>query len=201
MGKPKINQLRQLNRYSWSIIIAFINATFVMQYHTANISFEGFFQTLPLILIMIYWCEKSAPLVMQFDCNLKKIELFNRDLFILSFSFLLACLISIIFSYHNSDVKGWWTLIIYFITLYGLLFSVIFSIIALSIKNHKIYIMIFSLIIIVLISLGGFFPHYMPLPLLGNVDTFFVITGLMLIIHCNITICYSNAISCKSRSE
>jgi hypothetical protein len=106
---------------------------------------------------------------------------------------LLACLISLIFSYDNSDAKGWWVLIIYFTTLYGLFFSLIFSVIALLIENHKIYTMIFSSLIIALISLGSFFPHYTPLLLLGNTDTFFVITGSLLIVHCLFAIGYKVA--------
>ena len=155
-----------------------------MQYHTANISFQGFFQTLPLIILAVYWCEKSVHYIKQPESGLKKIELFNRDLFILSFSFLLACLISLLFAYNNSDAKGWWPLIIYFVTLYGLLYSFAFSIIALLIKNHKIYIIAFSFLIILLISLGRFFPQYLPVPLLGRVDIFFVVTFILLIAHC-----------------
>ena len=184
MGQPNKIQLKRLNKYSWSIIVAFICAASVMQYHTANISLQGFFQVLPLIIIAVYWCEKSANYIKLPEKNLKKIELFNRDLFILSFSFLLACLISLLFAYNNSDVKGWWPFIIYFITLYGLLYSFAFSIIALLIKNHKIYIFVFSFLIILLISLESFFPHYMPVPLLGRVDLFFAVTCLLLIVHC-----------------
>lgn len=190
MGQSKKIQLRQLNGYSWSIIVAFICATFAMQYHTANISLKDFFQALPLIVIAVYWCEKSRYSIKQPELNLKNAELFKRDFFILSFSFLLACLISLIFSYDNSDAKGWWVLIIYFITLYGLFFSLVFSIIALLIKNHKIYTMIFSFLIIALVSFGGFFPHDISLPLIGSIDTFFVATGSLLIIHCLFAISY-----------
>ena len=138
MGQQKKPQLKRLNKYSWSIIIAFIGATFAMQYHTTDISLMSFFQTLPLIVIVVYWSEKFAHYIKQPEGCLKKIEVFNRDLFILSFSFLLACLISLLFAYNNSDAKGWWPFIIYFITLYGLFYSFIFSIIALLIKNHKL---------------------------------------------------------------
>ena len=191
MGQPKKTQRNRLNGYSWSILVAFICATFAMGYHTAGISFEGFFQALPLIILMVYWCEKSARYIKQPECNLKKVELFNRDLFILSFSFFLACLLSLVFAYNNSDAKGWWTLIIYFITLYGLFFAIIFSAIALLIKNHKIYTMIFSFLIILLVSFGSFLPHYISLPSLGSVDTFFVATCVLLIVHCLF------AVSCK----
>lgn len=183
MGQSKNFQLRRLNGYSWSIIVAFICATFAMQYHTASISPKDFFQALPLIVVSVFCCEKFAYFINQPDRNLKKTEILNRDLFILSFSFLLACLISLLFAYDNSDAKGWWVLIIYFITLYGLFFSLIFSVIALLIENHKIYTMIFSSLIIALVSLGNFFPHYTSLPLIGSIDTFFVITGSLLIVH------------------
>ena len=190
MGNSKKFHLRQLNGYSWFIIVAFICATFAMQYHTASISIKDFLQALPLIIAFVFWCEKSAHFIKQPESNLKKTEIFNRDLFILSFSFLLACLISLLFAYDNSDAKGWWVLIIYFITLYGLFFSLTFSILALLIKNHKIYTMIFSLLIIVVVSLGGFFPHDISLPLIGSIDTLFVITGSLLIIHCLFAIGY-----------
>ena len=191
MGQSKKFQRNRLNGYSWSILVAFICATFAMVYHTAGISFEGFFQVLPLIILMIYWCEKSAHYIKQPESNLKKRELFNRDFFIIGFSFLLGCLISLIFAYNNSDAKGWWTLIIYFITLYGLFFATIFSAIALLIKNHKIYTMTVSFLTLLLVSFGSFFPRYLPIPFLRSVEVFYVITGLLLIIHCLV------AIGCK----
>ena len=188
MGQPKKNLLRRLNVYSWSMIIAFICAFFAMQYHTPDISLVGFFQTLPLIVIAVYWCEKSIHGIKPPECILKNIEIFHRDLFILSFSFFLGCLLSLVFAYNNSDAKGWWPFIIYFITLYGLFFAVIFSGTVLLIKNHKIYTIIFSFLILTLVSCGNFFLHHIPLPLLGRVDTFFVITGSLLIVHCLLTI-------------
>lgn len=162
-----------------------------MHYHTANVSFLGFCQTFPLIIIVVYYCEKLASLVSQPEYNLKKSRIFTRDLFILSFSFLFGCLLSLIFSYNNSDARGWWPLIIYFIALYGLLFSIFFSVVAILIKNHKIYTMIFSLIIMTLVSMGQFFPYYILIPFLGNVENFYVVTCSLLIFHCLF------AISCK----
>lgn len=203
MGQPNKIRLRRLNGYSWSTIIAFICATFAMQYHTASFSFSDFFQTLPLIIVAIYWCEKSAYFIKQPEHSLKTIELFNRDLFILSFSFLLGCLVSLLFAYNNSDAKGWWSLIIYFITLYGLVFSVLFSTIVLLIKNHKTYTMIFSFLIIVLVSFGNFFPHYTSVPLLGNIDTFYVITGALLMAHflfaIGYTMFFSLCLKCRDK--
>lgn len=190
-ASKKTNHLKILNKYSWLLLITFIFAVFAMSYQTTNTSFDGFIQTLPLIIIFVFWSEKSAQLIKQTESNLKKAQLFNRDTFILSFSFLLGCLISLLFAYDNSDAKGWWVLIIYFISLYGLIFSLIFSGMALLIKNHKTYILIFSLLIIGLISGEKFFPYYTFIPLLGYIDTFYAITSILLIIHCLF------AINCK----
>ena len=190
MTTPKKNKLKNLNGYSWSILIAFICALFAMHYPAATISFAGIFQTFPLIIIAVYYSEKLAPLISQPEHNLKKSRLYTRDVFILSFSFLFACLLSLIFSYNNSDARGWWSLIIYFMTIYGLLFSICFSAIALLIKNHKAYTIIFSIIIIALVSMGQLFPHYTFLPLVGNIETFYVTTCSLLILHCLFTIGY-----------
>ncbi|MFI4955233.1 MAG: hypothetical protein ACHP9Y_04905 [Gammaproteobacteria bacterium] len=122
MTMPMENNRLKLNKYSWSILIAFICATIAMLYGTANNSLQDFFQALPLIVISIYYCEKLAPLLDQPEHNLKKSKLFIRDSFILTFGFLLASLISLIFAYNNSDAKAWWSLIIYLYTLYGLFF-------------------------------------------------------------------------------
>lgn len=183
-ASKRSNRLKNLNKYSWFILVTFIFAVFAMSYQTTNSSFDGFIQTLPLIIGFVFWSEKSALLIKQAESNLKKTERFNRDTFVLSFSFLLGCLISLLFAYDNSDVKGWWVLIIYFVTMYGLIFSLIFSGIALQIKNHKTYTLVFSLLIIVFVSMGKFFPRYMFVPLIGYFDTFYAITCILLIIHC-----------------
>lgn len=192
MGKLHKVKFTGLNRYSWSIVIAFISTAFAMQYHTASFSLKDFLQTLPLIAITVYWCEKSPHLITQPENNLKKTEFFRRDFFILSFSFLLGCLISLIFAYDNSDARGLWSFIIYFFTLYGLVFSAIFSASVQLIKNHRTYTIIFSFLIITLISLVNLFPHYIHIPFLGSVDTFYLMTCTLLIAHLLFCIAYQS---------
>lgn len=182
-------RIKGLSGFSWSIIIGFICASFSMQFR-ANSYFYEIMNVLPLILAAIYWCEKSAFLISLNDHHLKNKEIFNRDLFLLSFAFFLGFLISLGFSYNNSDAKSWWTLFIYFMTIYALIFSVIFSFLALLIPNHKTYTLIFSLLIILLSSFGNFFPQYSTLALIGKIDTFYLITCSLLIVHCALAIIY-----------
>ncbi|MEI6096163.1 MAG: hypothetical protein WCR08_12020 [Gammaproteobacteria bacterium] len=183
MAIRKSIRIKGLSGFSWAIISVFICSSFAMQYHT-NDNYYEFFNILPLILAAVYWCEKSAHLINSPEYKLKKESLFNRDLLILSVSFLLGCLISLCLAYNNSDAKGWWFFIIYFMTLYGLIFSFLFSIVALLIKNHKIYTFIFSFIILGVISLGNFLPHDITLPLIGSTETLYVITCSLLVAHC-----------------
>ncbi|MGV3739795.1 MAG: hypothetical protein ACO1N3_00675 [Gammaproteobacteria bacterium] len=189
MALEKTIFIRRLNGFSWAIIIAFIGSSFAMQYHT-NSSFYEFFDIVPLIILAIYWCEKSASAINLNEHHLKNKKIFNRDLFLLSFSFFLGFLLSLCFAYNNSDAKSWWTLFIYFMTIYSLIFSFIFSLLALLIKNHKVYTLIFSLLIILLASFGNFLPHYGTLPLIGKIDTFYLITCSLLIVHCLLAIIY-----------
>lgn len=179
----KIYPYLNLNKYSWSILVAFICAACAMLSRTANVSLQDFVQTVPLIIIAVYYCETLAPLINRPDDSRKKAKAFTRDLFIISFSFLFAGLLCLLLPYNTSDVNGWWPLMIYFITLYGVFFSVFFSAIALLMENHKTYTLIFSFLIIVFVPAGQFFPHPPLISYFGHGDTFYRITGSLLILH------------------
>lgn len=180
----KIKNNNYLNLYSWCLLFVFFCATFAMNYQTSSISLISFFEVLPLIALIIYQSEKKSYLISHREDSIKKSEIFARNQFILSYGFLIGCLFSLLFYYNNIDVKGWWPLIVYFITFYGLFFSTIFSLVSLLINRTKIYTIIFTLIIISLVSLGKFIPKYLPIPNIGNIETFYVLTVSLLVVHC-----------------
>ena len=163
--------------------MCFICVSFAMQYN-ANSHFYESLSSLPLILAAIYWSEKSGSWISSNEHHLKNKTVFARDLFLLSFSFFTGFLISLCLAYNNSDAKGWWTLFIYFMTFYGLVFSFVFSIFALLIKNRKAYVLMFSFLIIIVSSFGNY------LPTIVKIDAFYLITGLLLVIHCLFAIIY-----------
>jgi len=173
----------KLNRYSWSLIVAFICATIAMQYHTGHITFEGFYLSLPLIVIIVYWCEQRVPLVRMKDCLLTKQESFGRDLFMISYSFVLAGLFSLLFQYNNSDIKGWWPVFFYFNSLVGVLFAFVYSLIALMLPRHKMYVVFSTSIIMILITLLKFWPNNIYFLFIEKVDFYYVIIFSLLIIH------------------
>ncbi|STX46851.1 Uncharacterised protein [Legionella hackeliae] len=79
-----------LNRYSWLILLAYLGATFSMQLDSHKFSFEAFLFGLSLILIMVYWSEYAAPSEKVDESKIDKIEVFLRDLFLISYSLMLG---------------------------------------------------------------------------------------------------------------
>lgn len=172
-----------LNHYSWLIIAAYIGASLSMQTDTGDISLEGFSLGLPIIGALIYWSEHSAPLIKKNDFHLKKTDLFYRDIFLINYSLILGDILSLLFQYNNSDARGWWTLFLYFSVLYNLLFAFIFSLIALMLKSHKLYTLMFSCSILIIFTFSKFWPYSISLAFIGNTNTFLVIMCFLLIAH------------------
>ena len=92
-----IRLYKNINKFSWILIFSFICATFAMQNYSGGISSEGFFLLLPMISIMVFWSQKSAHLLALPDFKLKKNDVFNRDLFTICFSLIVAELLSLLF--------------------------------------------------------------------------------------------------------
>ena len=85
---------------------------------------------------------------------------------------------------NNIDLRGWWPFVTLLISLYGFLFSLIFSITGLLINNnHKKYTLIFSAIIMFIYSSLKFFPKNIFFLNLMKVETFYVISITLLSAH------------------
>jgi hypothetical protein len=175
--------IKELNAYSWSLIIAFIGVSFAMEHHSHSVPFEGFFMSLPLVSIVVYWSQKVAPLIYYEDDQLSKQSIFSRDLFLMNFGFILSCMISLLTQYDNSDARGWWPFILIIMSLYGLIFAFAFSLIALLLENHKTYLMVFSFITLVIFSLSKFWPYFISVPFIGEIHSYSVIIYSMIICH------------------
>ena len=173
----------KLNSYSWSLILFFIAANFSMEYYSGGIPLEGFFMVLPLIFGAVLWSEQTASLKNTKDLDQNKNEAFIWDLFTITFSFILGGLISLLFEYNNTDARGWWPLIIFFISFCGLVFSSIYSLLSLLLPYHKRYTMVFACLIITILSLSKFFPRYLSLGFLGEHDFFLIMEILLISVH------------------
>lgn len=109
-----------------------------------------------------------------------------RDVFLVSYSFYCSSLIFLIFQYDNTDLKGWWLLYMYVSTTIGLMFALVFSLLASCMGAHKIYSLIFCLGIVVILSMMSFFPLRIQAGLFNGYETFWVLILGLIVVHASI---------------
>lgn len=154
-----------------------------MEYFSYKFSMESIYFSFPLIVAFIFWSERAAVVLQKHDGSTTKTERFNRDLFLISFSFISGDLLSLLFQYNNSDTIAWWPLAIYFISAFGILFAIVFSLIAMMLNNHKKYTLIYSLVLILNLMFISFMMHLDPLSIFARYETFYIIFLLLIGIH------------------
>ena len=173
----------RFNIYSWVLVIIYLTALTTMEYFSYKVSMESIYYSIPLIVAFIFWSERTTSLLQKPDESITKKNNFNRDLFLISLSFVSGDLLSLLFQYNNSDTLGWWPLIIYFIAAFGILFAVIFSLIAMMLNGHKRYTLIYSFVIILTIMFISFMMHLDPFSFFAKSETFYIIFLLLIGIH------------------
>lgn len=154
-----------------------------MGYHSSAISWEDLSLTSLLIISFILWSERTYFLINKTECTFKKWDSFKIDLFLISFSFLSGELLSFLFQFNNSDIKGWWALALSFITAYGILFAFIYSLFAQLLKIHRKYTHAFFFIIIINLVMINFLASIMPNSFFAKSNFFYVVTGLLISFH------------------
>ncbi|WP_173238634.1 hypothetical protein [Legionella antarctica] len=137
--------------------------------------------TLPLVLAFIYWSQKNNDLLLLTGSEIKKTDGFKMDLFLITTSFVLAGLLSLMMDLKNVDLRGAWPFLIFFISFYGFLFSLIYSLIGLFfIESHKKYTLFFSLFIVLFFSLLSCFPRKIDIFNLMEIELFYAMPILLL---------------------
>lgn len=166
--------------------MTYIVFTCIIELFSATKPLEGFYITLPLVLITLFLsqitcCSKNVS---------KKINwaiVLNKNIFFITYCFLIGGLISVIFNFNNIDLLGWWPLFLYLLYFSGLVFSLAFSIISWTIKYHNhIYNSVFYMVIVFLMIFLKMFPHY----IFGNVDVGLAILMTLLSAHLLLTILF-----------
>lgn len=178
--------LKQINRYTWLIIICYLSGSLAMEYQSYKLSvpFEGMFMTLPLVLAFIYWSQKNNKLLFLKSSEITKKEGFKIDLFLITTPFLLAGFVSLMMDLNNSDLRAFWPFFIFFVSLFGFIFSLFYSLSGLAfIESHKKYTVFFSVVIMSIYSLLSFLPRRVGVFNLMEIETFYAIPILLLTLH------------------
>lgn len=176
------------NRYSWLLAIVYLATAFSMESHSYTSFLEGTYYSVPLIIIMILWSEMSTRIINADDFTITRKEAFKRDLFLITFGFMVAFTFPLIFEYNNSDALGWWPLVILIGCLYGLFYALVFSLISLIIDHHKKQTIVFVFLIIMLILIENIIPmvmlpRYISVLFFGEIELFHVVMWLFLFIY------------------
>ena len=186
--KAIIRRMYTFNRYSWLLAIVYLAAAVTMESHSYTSLLEGTYFSAPLILIVIFWSEMSTRIINTDDDTITKKAAFKRDLFLITFGFVVAFTFPLVFEYKNTDALGWWPLVILFGGLYGLFYAFIFSLISLMINHHKKPAIAFIVLIIMLILIENLapkdmLPRYMSFLFFGEVEFFHVVMGYFLFMY------------------
>lgn len=161
--KPIWAHLKSFNRYTWLILVCYFSGVMAIERGSMGRPIEGILLTLPLISFYLYWSVLYTRFLLTKE-KLSRISLFYLDVFLISTGFLIAGLFMMMLDSNNTDLRGWWPLVIALYIFYGLGSSIIYAVIALPItrKYHRRYTVIFSGVLILMLSAGIYLPRYIP---------------------------------------
>ncbi|HFD2301654.1 TPA: hypothetical protein ACF2PY_003260, partial [Legionella pneumophila] len=171
---------------TWLIIICYLAGTLAMEYQSYKLSvpLEGIFMTLPLVLAFVYWSQRNNKLLLLNGSEITKKEGFKIDLFLITSSFLLAGFVSLMMDSNNSDLRDFWPFLIFFVSAFGFIFSLIYSLSGLVFNDsHKKYTIFFSVAIISIYSLLSVSPRKIEVFNLVEIETIYAISILLLSLH------------------
>ncbi|MFC3909143.1 hypothetical protein ACFORL_08650 [Legionella dresdenensis] len=153
MAAPHLKLIKYFNVYSIYLINIY-TAFVLINNHFNVIRLEDISLTLPLIIGICVWSYNTLPLIRKAHTN--KIEAFRRDLFLIFYSIIAAEMFSFLIHYSNVDIRSWWVFTLYYFSLIGIIYSLIYSIIAIALEQHhkKYTFFIFYLIIFVITAIN-----------------------------------------------
>ncbi len=99
-------------------------------------------------------------------------------------------LLFILTQYKNSDVLGWWPLILYYIFIIGFVFALLFALGAMILDEHTKYTLVFSKILIIILFVLSIMSIYYPGAFFSRSSFFYVILFILLI--GNFAWCFTN---------
>ena len=133
--------------------------------------YEDVISTIPYLLINLFVLHRFRHVISPAGKDNFKSTEFLQDCLIINYCYTLATLVSILFASNNSDVKAWWSLAIYILWACGILFTLCYAYLCkLLPKSHKRYTITSGVILFLVIALIPFYPRYLSVFGLWNID-------------------------------
>jgi len=172
-----------LNPYVFFLLAAYLGTTFAMEYGTASFSLQGFVFVSPIILGLLLASGRHMQAKRQDVDFIICGVLHERDIFLISYSFIFAILISLMTQYDNSDAKGWWGIALYFNSIIGFIFALFYAYFNQLARYHDIYTNVFSTVVLVVFSLYALWPSDIKIMLIGTIDFYWAMLFLLGFLH------------------
>lgn len=173
----------RLNLCSWVLLVIYLIVLITMEYFSPRFSFESIYYSVPLITAWILWSEKTTLIIKKSDSQSTIREQFSRDLFLISFSIISGYLVSLLLQYDNSDLLAWWPIVIYLISIFGLIYAFLFSLIATLLNHHKKYIYVCCFVVLLPSLFVSLMMHLNPLSIYAQDKTFYMIFLCLMGLH------------------
>lgn len=114
--------------------------------------------TAPLVILLIVWSEIKFPK----EKKMIPPNCYNWDFFILTYTFVIGGLLTLILQFRIYEAMDLWPLYLYFITILGIAFALVYSLLALVLDKHKRYTVLYCAIIAFLFLLISLLDNLYP---------------------------------------
>lgn len=116
---------------------------------------------------------------------------FCYDFLSVSYGFLLALIVSLLFKSQNTDVRSWWPILIILGIVYANIMGLIYSLIALFLtRPHIWYTNIFAVVLFLGYLIQNWLPFYVDVKGLGLFNLFYLFISLILLMHLLVCVSY-----------
>lgn len=183
-----LKQVLLKNRLVWFISVVFIGLTVLVTLPNPRQWMEGFFMALPLYFINITFAAKLKT-------RLSPVE---YRFYLINIGFFLGIMLSLLLSYTNSDVRGWWLLGLYVSFIYGLVFSLCYTTISYFSKlNNRFYDVVFCVVLVLGLVAMQVLVVYFKIYDIATISSDYFLLGALLLFHLVFNLFYNMLIEYK----
>ena len=181
MTRPKLSLFKSINPFSLCILGLYLIFVLLNTFSRV-ITLLDILVTFPLIWSICVW-SKGYYLALIKESPKKTKDIFWQDLFLIFYGFIISILISFVIQHANTDLRGWWPIILYYLSLIGFSYALIYAFCAMLLKEHKTYALLFFFLTIIVIVGINLIAYINPLSVYAGDKIYYISLGVLLVIH------------------
>jgi hypothetical protein len=186
-----------LNRYSYVLLFTVLAMLFSTRTDLLFDDWRMFVSVLGTILIcfvpliaMVFWSEFLTNQLNN-EQPISKKESFFRDMYLITYAFVLFSYVLILLSDQHSDVRGWWPLIIEVYAVGGLILGSFYGLCSLLLNaRHWYYSFSFIAVLVATLIMVNYMPYSIHLKYIGTISSLSFCISLLFTMHLLICLAY-----------